>query len=152
MLEKLLLFATRSLRMFGFASVGVIFAVYLHELGLSDQRIGMLLTLTLLGDSVISLAITIVADKVGKWWMQLLGCMLVLLAGLIFASPLSQNFWLLTTAATIGVVSPSGIEVGPFQVRQVSHACPALSVADGQETCAAGLGAVKACRACCTCS
>jgi len=28
MLEKLLLFATRSLRMFGFGSVGVIFAVY----------------------------------------------------------------------------------------------------------------------------
>ncbi len=82
---------------------------------------------------MISLAITIVADKVGKWRMQLLGCMLVLLAGLIFASPLSQNFWLLTTAATIGVVSPSGNEVGPFQVSQVSHACPALSVA---ETCA----------------
>ena len=57
MLDKLLLFAIRSLRMFSFGSVGVIIAVYLHELGLSDQRIGMLLTLTLLGDSVISLAI-----------------------------------------------------------------------------------------------
>ena len=53
--------------------------------------------------------------------MQLLGCMLILLAGLMFAFPWSQNFWLLTTAATIGVVSPSGNEVGPFQVSKVSH-------------------------------
>jgi len=97
MIDKLLLFATRSLRMFSFGSVGVIFAVYLHELGLSDQRIGMLLTLTLLGDSFISLAITLLADKVGKWRMQLLGCMLILLAGVMFAFPWSQNFWLLTT-------------------------------------------------------
>ncbi len=121
MIDKLLLFATRSLRMFSFGSVGVIFAVYLHELGLSDQRIGMLLTLTLLGDSFISLAITLLADKVGKWRMQLLGCMLILLAGVMFAFPWSQNFWLLTTAATIGVVSPSGNEVGPFQVSKISH-------------------------------
>jgi len=121
MIDNLLLFATRSLRMFSFGSVGVIFAVYLHELGLSDQRIGMLLTLTLLGDSFISLAITLLADKVGKWRMQLLGCMLILLAGVMFAFPWSQNFWLLTTAATIGVVSPSGNEVGPFQVSKISH-------------------------------
>ena len=52
MLDKLLSFATCSLHMFSFVSVGVIFAVYLHELGHSDQRIGVLLTLTLLGDSV----------------------------------------------------------------------------------------------------
>lgn len=115
-MEKLLLFITRALRMFGFGSVGVIFAVYLHELGLSDQRIGLLLTLTLLGDSIISLSITLFADRVGKWSMQLLGCTLLLLAGLMFACPLSQPFWLLTTAATIGVISPSGNEVGPFQV------------------------------------
>ncbi len=87
MLDKSLLFATRSLRMLSFRSVGAIFAVYLHELGLSDQHIGMLLTLPLLGDSAISLAITIIADKVGKWRMQLLGCLLILLAGLMFAFP-----------------------------------------------------------------
>ena len=119
MLDKSLLFATRSLRMFTFKSVGVLFAVYLHELGLSDQRIGILLTLTLLGDAVIRLAVTAIADKVGKWRMQLLGCLLILLAGLMFAFPRSQTFWVLTTAAA--VVSPSGNEVGPFQVSQVSH-------------------------------
>ena len=62
-MERLLLFTTRTLRMFGFGSVGVIFAVYPHQLGLSDQRIGLLLTLTLLGDSIISLSITLFADR-----------------------------------------------------------------------------------------
>ena len=114
----LLLFATRGLRMFGFGSVSVIFAVFLHELGLSDQRIGLLLTLTLLGDAVISVALTLFADKIGKWRMQMLGCLLILTAGAIFASPVGHSFAALTAAATIGVVSPSGNEVGPFQVGQ----------------------------------
>jgi MFS family permease len=147
-MDTLLLFATRGLRMFSFGSVGVVFAVYLHELGFSDQRIGVLLTLTLLGDSVISLAITIFADRVGKWRMQLLGCMLLLMAGLLFACPWSQTFWLLTTAATIGVVSPSGNEVGPFQVRK-EHLCTGRICERLPDFVFAGLGAVYACRAHC---
>ena len=116
MTYAVLLFATRGLRMFAFGSVSVIFAVYLHEAGLSDQRIGLLLTLTLLGDAVISVAVTLYADKIGKWQMQLLGFMLMLTAGMTFASSYDLSFALLTAAATIGVISPSGNEVGPFQV------------------------------------
>lgn len=115
-MQTQVLFALRALRMFGFGTVGVILAVNLHQLGFSDQRIGIMLTLTLLGDALISLAITLFADRAGKWRMQLLGSTLLLLAGAAFANPWSQSFWLLTLAATIGVVSPSGNEVGPFQV------------------------------------
>jgi MFS family permease len=44
--------------------------------------------------------------------MLLAGAMLMAAAGFVFA--VTSNFWLLLLAATIGVISPSGHEVGPF--------------------------------------
>jgi predicted MFS family arabinose efflux permease len=44
--------------------------------------------------------------------MLLLGSALMIFAGLLFT--ITRNFYLLLLAATIGVISPSGYEVGPF--------------------------------------
>jgi MFS family permease len=107
-----LLFATRILRLFAYGFLSVILLLYLAEIGLSDSRIGLLLTLTLVGDTVISLGITTAADRVGRRQMLFLGGILVVFAGILFAS--TANFLLLLIAATIGVISPSGNEVGPF--------------------------------------
>ena len=107
-----LLFATRILRLFAYGFLSVILLLYLAEIGLSDSRIGLLLTLTLVGDTVISLGITTTADRVGRRQMLVLGGILVVFAGILFAS--TANFLLLLIAATIGVISPSGNEVGPF--------------------------------------
>jgi MFS family permease len=106
------LFATRILRMFAYGLVAVILALYLAQLGLSDADIGLLLTLTLFGDAVISLWITTRADRAGRKRMLLLGAALMVCAGIIFA--VTRNYYLLLLAATIGVISPSGNEVGPF--------------------------------------
>jgi MFS family permease len=107
-----LLFATRILRLFAYGFLSVVLMLYLTELGLSESRIGLLLTLTLVGDTVISLAITTTADRIGRKEMLVLGGVLVVFAGILFAS--TTNFILLLVAATIGVISPSGNEVGPF--------------------------------------
>src|SRR5215471_20831255 len=107
-----LLFATRILRLFAYGFLSVILLLYLAEIGLSDSRIGLLLTLTLVGDTVISLGITTTADRFGRRHMLFLGGILVVFAGILFAS--TTNFLLLLIAATIGVISPSGNEVGPF--------------------------------------
>lgn len=107
-----LLFATRILRLFAYGFLSVILMLYLAEVGLGENRIGLLLTLTLIGDTVISLAITTTADRIGRKTMLILGGVLVVFAGILFAS--TTNFMLLLTAATIGVISPSGNEVGPF--------------------------------------
>ena len=107
-----LLFATRIVRMFSYGLLAVILALYLSELGLTDSQIGLLLTLTLLGDTFISLWITTRADRVGRKRMLLIGAALMIFAGFLFA--LTRNFYLLLFAATIGVISPSGNEVGPF--------------------------------------
>jgi MFS family permease len=107
-----LLFAARIVRLFAYGFLSVVLLLYLTQLGLSDNRIGLLLTLTLAGDTVISLAITTTADRIGRKNMLLCGSVLVIFAGLLFA--FTSNFLLLLLAATIGVISPSGNEVGPF--------------------------------------
>ena len=107
-----LLFVTRAARMFSYGFLSVVLVLYLAGLGFSEGRIGLLLTLTLVGDTLISLWITLQADRVGRKRMLTLGAALMLLAGVPFA--LSGDFTVLVLAATFGVISPSGHEVGPF--------------------------------------
>jgi len=107
-----LLFTTRIARMFAYGFLSVVLLLYLAELGLTENRIGLLLTLTLVGDTIISLGITTTADRIGRKGMLIAGAVLVAFAGALFSS--TANFVLLLVAATIGVISPSGSEVGPF--------------------------------------
>ena len=107
-----LLFVTRVVRLLAYGSMSVVLVLYLDALGLNEQEIGVLLTMTLLGDTAISLWITTAADRAGRKRMLLLGAVLMVLGGIVFA--LTSSFVLLLSAATIGVLSPSGNEVGPF--------------------------------------
>src|SRR4029078_11162176 len=86
--------------------------------------------LTLLGDAVISLWITTRADRIGRKRMLIAGSALMILAGVLFAA--TRSWAVLVFAATIGVISPSGNEVGPFLALEQS----ALShiVADNRRT------------------
>jgi len=107
-----LLFITRIARMFGYGFLSVVLVLYLTQAGLSETQIGLLLTLTLIGDTIISLWITTHADRIGRRRMLIAGAFLMVFAGVLFA--LTRNFIFLLIAATIGVISPSGYEVGPF--------------------------------------
>ncbi len=106
------LFGTRLVRLFAYGLLSVVLALYLSAVGLSDRAIGVLLTLTLVGDAAISLLITRLADRVGRRRMLLAGAGLMILAGGVFA--LTSNPLLLTLVAFVGTLSPSGNEVGPF--------------------------------------
>jgi MFS family permease len=107
-----LLFATRFIRLFAYGSLSVVLVFYLIGLGLSEAQTGTLLTLTLVGDTVVSLNLTTRADRIGRRRMLIAGALLMAAAGLVFAS--TRRLWLLVIAGTIGVISPSGHEVGPF--------------------------------------
>jgi len=107
-----LLFATRAVRMFAYGALSVVLALYLAQLGLTGGQIGLLITATLVGDAVISLSIAAVADRMGRKHMLLLGTGLMVFAGAVFA--LTDNIVLLAIAATVGTISPSDKEVGPF--------------------------------------
>jgi MFS family permease len=110
--DLVILFATRIVRLFAYGSLSVVLALYLAAVGLSDSQIGLLLTLTLVGDTIVSLGLTTRADRFGRRRTLLIGALLMVAAGLVFA--ISDAFLILLAAATIGVISPSGNEVGPF--------------------------------------
>ena len=61
-----LLFLTRFIRLFAYGSLSVILVFYLVSLGLTESQTGLLLSLTLAGDVVVSLFLTTRADRIGR--------------------------------------------------------------------------------------
>jgi MFS family permease len=125
-----LLFATRIIRLFAYGLLSVVLVLYLTQIGLDESWVGLLLSLTLAGDAVISLWITTQADRIGRRRMLIVGAGLIIFAGLIFG--LTDEFLLLTLAAIIGTISPSGNEVGPFLA--IEQAGLSQTVSDQQRT------------------
>jgi MFS family permease len=107
-----LLFVTRAVRLFAYGFLSLVLVLYLAAVGLDEARIGLLLTMTLLGDTLLSLWLTTSADRLGRKHTLLAGAGLMVLGGAVFAA--TGDFLLLLAAATVGVLSPSGNEVGPF--------------------------------------
>ena len=107
-----LLFTTRAIRLFAYGGLSVVLALFLHETGWSGGSIGLLFTLTLAGDAGITLWITTAADRIGRRRMLVAGAGLMVLAGTVFA--FTGDPVLLVAAAVVGVISPSGNEIGPF--------------------------------------
>ena len=104
--------------------------LYLVGLGLSETDAGLLLTATLFGDALLSLFITTRADRVGRRRMLIVGASLMAAAGIAFA--MTRQMWLLVIAGTIGVISPSGQEVGPFL--SIEQAALSQVIADRDRT------------------
>ncbi|KAE8352695.1 major facilitator superfamily domain-containing protein [Aspergillus coremiiformis] len=130
-LDVKLLCAQRFVRLFAYGGSTLILASYLSTLGISDARIGLFMTLTLVGDVVISFFLTLFADAMGRKAVLLLGSALMVGSGIIFA--LFGNFWILLAAAVLGVISPSGNEIGPFRAVEEStlaHLTPHESLSD----------------------
>jgi MFS family permease len=110
--DRWLLFGSRSVRLFAYGLLSVILALHLAAVGMNDQQIGVLLTLTLVGDALVSLLVSRIADRVGRRWMLLVGSGLMIFAGVVFA--LTSQPLVLTAVAFIGTLSPTGNEAGPF--------------------------------------
>ena len=101
--DTTLLFSTRIIRLFCYGFLSVILALYLAEAGLTEEQIGLLFTLTLVGDAGISLWLTTSADRFGRKRTLILGALLMMGAGIAFV--LTRNLILLIIAAIIGVIS-----------------------------------------------
>ncbi len=107
--------------MFAYGFLSVILVLYLVSIGFDSHRIGALLSLTLIGDVAVSLMLTTRADSLGRRRTLIVGAMMMAAAAAVFV--LTRDFTLLVLAATIGVISPSGNEVGPFlAIEQVALA------------------------------
>jgi MFS family permease len=113
------LFTTRIVRLFCYGFLSVVLALYLVQAGLDEKQVGLLFTLTLAGDAGISLWLTTSADRFGRKRTLIAGALLMLGAGVVFI--VTRNVLVLMAAAILGVISPSGNEIGPFlSVEQAS--------------------------------
>ncbi|KAJ3289284.1 hypothetical protein HDU79_004193 [Rhizoclosmatium sp. JEL0117] len=121
-LTSKLLFASRFIRMFAYGVISVTLVLYLTALGLTTEQAGLFLTMSLVGDVLLSLLVTANADYYGRKIMLVMGSVLMLAAGITFGfypsfdpSNFSTGlFVLLIVIGILGVISPSGNEVGPF--------------------------------------
>lgn len=107
-LDVKLLCAQRFVRLFAYGSSTLILASYLSALGISDDRIGLFMTLTLVGDVAISFLLTLFADAMGRRAVLALGSALMVSSGIVFA--VFGNYWILLAAAIFGVISPRHVQ------------------------------------------
>ena len=103
-IDTKLLCLQRFVRLFAYGASTLVLVSYLSALGHPEDKIGLFMTLTLVGDVAISFFLTLVADGLGRRAILALGAALMTASGVIFA--LSDNYWVLLAAAIFGVISP----------------------------------------------
>ncbi|KZO96871.1 MFS transporter [Calocera viscosa TUFC12733] len=116
--DGVLILLQRCVRMYAYGSSTLVLALLFNTLGFSDTQLGAFMTLTLLGDVLVSLFLTLLADKLGRRNILMAGAGLMLASGVVFA--VSSSYVILLLAAIVGVISPSGNEIGPFRAVEES--------------------------------
>ena len=94
----------RFLRFFAFGGSTIVLALYLRALSFSETRIGLFMSLALIGD-VLSFVLTLFADAVGRKLVLGGGALLMALSGVVFG--VTSNYWLLLVVSVVGVISPT---------------------------------------------
>jgi predicted MFS family arabinose efflux permease len=106
------LLETRGLRALGDGIVSVILAGYLTAVGLSAKRIGVVITVTLLGSAALTLAVGLRAHAYPRRDLLRLVSLLMIATGIGFA--VFTSFWPLAVVGLIGTLNPSGGDVSVF--------------------------------------
>ena len=116
--DSKLICVQRFVRLFAYGASSLILALFLQDIGISERNVGLFMTLTLLGDVVISFVLTIFADGLGRKNILMLGSGLMVASGVIFA--VYDQYWILVLAAILGVISPRWVVVK----RRTAHGPP----------------------------
>jgi MFS family permease len=110
--DAALLLETRAVRAFGDGVVSVVLAAYLAAVGLSDVRIGLVVTATLLGSAALTLVVGLRGHRFPRRRLLQLVSLLMVATGLGFAA--ATSFWPLALVAFLGTLNPSGGDVSVF--------------------------------------
>ncbi|KAI6714851.1 hypothetical protein JHW43_002600 [Diplocarpon mali] len=118
-LDTKLLCLQQFVRLFAFGSSTLILVSHLLVLEVPKYRIGLFMTLAIIGDIILSFILTIFADALGRRTVLLIGATLMTTSGLVFA--FADDYWIMLIAAIVGVISPgSGNDIGPFRAIEES--------------------------------
>lgn len=106
------IFIVKSLRNFSYGALSVPIILFLELIGLTHEEIGVLMTISLIGNLIICFSLSSHADTIGRKKVMILCSIMKFIAGVIFA--FSSNLYYLIFAGIIGTISLSGCELGPF--------------------------------------
>lgn len=107
-----ILLQTRAVRALGDGVVSVVLAAYLTTVGLSDVRVGIVITLTLLGSAALTLTVGLRAHAYPRRRLLQLVSLLMIATGVGFA--VFDTFWPIAAVGLIGTLNPSGGDVSVF--------------------------------------
>jgi len=125
-----LLYVARGIRGFGDGFATIILPAYLTAIGYDPIRIGIVLTASLLGTAVFTLAIGAIAPRHDIRTLMLIGAALMALTGVAF--PNFQHITLVAFVAFVGTINPSTGDLGVLV--PLEHATLARSVSDQERT------------------
>jgi len=126
----LLLYVARGIRGFGDGFATIILPAYLTAIGFDLFQIGIVLTASLLGTAVLTLAIGAIAPRHDLRVLMLAGAGVMTLTGLAF--PAFQPIALVAAIAFVGTINPSTGDIGIMI--PLEHAMLAREVSDRQRT------------------
>jgi MFS family permease len=110
--EVQLVLAAKSIRTFCYGFLGVLFPVYLIELGLDAAGLGVAVTLTLAASAALTAAVRRPAERHGPRAVLLVLAGLIVLSGALFM--VASHPWLVVAAAMVGNLAVGTGETGPF--------------------------------------
>jgi MFS family permease len=129
-LDAAILLQTRGLRAFGDGLVSTVLAGYLLSIGMSSRQIGAVVTATLLGSAVVTLAVGLRGHRLARRRLLLAAAGLMVATGAAFTG--ISEFWLLLVVAFVGTINPSSGDVSVFLPTE--QAMLASTAADADRT------------------
>ena len=107
-----LILLEKSVRTVPYGFLGVLFGIYLAQLGFDALSIGIVLTLTILSSALYTFVISFLADRIGRRkTLVFFGLMDAIAGALLLAS---RDWWAPVLAGVVGNMSVGAGEVGPF--------------------------------------
>ncbi|HZT25960.1 MAG TPA: MFS transporter [Pseudolabrys sp.] len=129
-LPILLLYAARGVRGFGDGFATVILPAYLAAVGYDSFEIGVVLSASLLGTALLTLAVGLIAPRHDLRTLMLPGAALMTLTGVAF--PNAGDIVLVAAVAFIGTINPSTGDLGVLV--PLEHAMLARGMVHGERT------------------
>lgn len=106
------IFVEKIIRTIPYGFLGVIFGVYMAQLGFQPFAIGVVLTITVFTSAVYTLGISFVADRFGRKRTLIIFALMDFVAGSVLF--LSTAWWTPIIAGIVGNMTVGAGEVGPF--------------------------------------
>jgi MFS family permease len=125
-----LLIAARGVRAFGDGFISLLLPVYLTALGYGPVAVGVVTTATMVGSAALTLAVGLIAHRIGRRRLLSAAALLMLATGIGFAGV--HDFWPLVVIAFVGTLNPSSGDVSLFL--PLEHALLAESIEDRRRT------------------